>query len=266
MEKVTICINTSDRPRALSILLNSLWLQSRRDFDIIIVDDGEKNKWSKADLAFYRSKFERFDIKIRYIKNPSRFGLALSRNVGLDLMNTKVGVFLDDDHICDSRFMEFLLCVFDREENVGCVGALFPHVEGVILHKEDPPKVFGDLLNDKGWGDHQRFYYPFYSNKTGIYPAIALGGIVAFRKDQRIRKEDTLSVVSHTEDTLFSLRYIQHGYKNFVNTRAIAYHRVTGHGGCRTFPDAHEMRLHDSTIFRKILSTELMPVLKDLKL
>ena len=265
MERSTICINTSDRSTPLFVLINSLLIQTCVNFDIVVVDDGVGRAMTDVDLVYFRERFGGIGVRIKYVRNQSRQGLSASRNIGIDNMSTKIGIFLDDDHICDSRFVEFLMGVFEKRDNVGCVGALFPHIEGSIRYESCPPRVFGSLLDDSKWGDHQRLYYPFMSNADGIYPAIALGGIVAFRIDDRIRKDSRLSFVSHTEDTLFSLRYIQCGYNNYVNIRSLAYHRMIGDGGCRTFPDADAQRARDAEVFKSEFE-KMRPSIEGLKL
>lgn len=262
MPYAKICINTSDRSTPLFVLLNSLMIQTVMAFDVIVIDDGSRRGMTDEDVVYFKDKFGLSGVGFEYIKNPQRLGLSKSRNLGLDSMDKSfIGIFLDDDHICDSRFVEQLLLVFDRRKMVGCVGALFPHIEGSIRYESCPPPIFGNILHDKNWGDHQRFYYPFFSNEDGIYPAKVLGGIVAFRVDPRIRKEERLSFVSHTEDTLFALRYLEHGYENYVNIRALAYHRMIGDGGCRTFANADEMRSADAIIFKEIFNG-MLPFLK----
>lgn len=261
MERATVCINTSDRTDPLLVLLNSLFIQTNKDFDIIIVDDGKKNALQPHDIENFTKYFGILGIGFSIHKNTLRLGLAKSRNVGIDLMKTNIGIFLDDDHICDSRFVEFLMDSMRRKPDAGCIGAIFPHIESKIKFiKGPPPQMWGDLMRDKGWGDHQRWYYKFTPGTDDIFPAIALGGIVAFRKDPRIRKEERLSFVSHTEDTLFALRYLEHGYKNYVNIRALAYHRMVGDGGCRTFEDADDQRNRDTAVFNEIMQ-ELTPKL-----
>jgi GT2 family glycosyltransferase len=262
--KATICINASDRPDPLLVLLNSLMLQTSKSFDIVIVDDGNKPSLDASMIDSLKIRFDLLGIGFAFHKNNSRRGLAKSRNIGIDLMHTPIGVFLDDDHICDSRFVEFLLDSMERKPDAGCVGALFPHIEGRIKFiNNKPPSVFGDILNDKDWGDRQRWYYRFTPGTDDIYSAIALGGIVAFRIDPRIRKEERLSYVSHTEDTLFSLRYIEEGYRNYVSIRALAYHRMIGDGGCRTFPDANAQRGNDSVVFNEHMK-RLDPIIRSL--
>ena len=264
MERSTICVNTSDRPSPLRVLLNSLMIQTCMNFDIIIVDDGKSPAFTLEEALCLQQTFKSLGVDCIYHKNTSRNGLSRSRNIGLDIMETGIGIFLDDDHICDSRFVEFLIATFDQKDNVGCVGALFPHVEGNIRYELEPPPVFGDILHDKEWGNWQRWYYPFTSNEDGIYPAIALGGIVAFRTDPKIQKDDRLSYVSHTEDTMFSFRYLEEGYNNYVNIRALAYHRLIGDGGCRTFQDADAQRDKDTNIFNDYLR-HVKPIIELLK-
>jgi len=256
-KSVTICINACERKPGLNLLLNTLMFQTMVDFDLVVVDDSAKADLSNV-VSSARGRFEKMGVELSYVKNGQRLGLAKSRNVGMDRMDTPVGIFLDDDHVCDSRFVEYLMEVFEKRHNVGCVGALFPHLKNRKMLAKQIPRIFGDIKYDAEWSNRQRYCYKFDPDDDGIRPALVLGGIVAFKIDDSIRKNENLSFVSHREDTLFSLRYLQAGYNNFVATRSLAYHRVDPTGGCRTFgDDADKQRAADDAIYNRLMGSEL---------
>jgi glycosyltransferase involved in cell wall biosynthesis len=232
-----------------------LALQTNVNFELIIVDDGVKFDSSK-DVnidRIIRTLGDKYSIKHKYIKNSSRQGLAVSRNIASDNASEDIVIKLDDDHFCDSRFIEHLVNTFEVKLDAGCVGSVFPFVRDGISVCPLPCELFGDLGNDPKWEDKQLRCYPSWSDD--IVDAITVRGIMAYRKDEKIRHNEELTEISHREDTIFSLEYLNHEYKNYVNVRAIAYHLYANDGGCRSFkPEvADQQRKKDERIYNNYL-------------
>jgi glycosyltransferase involved in cell wall biosynthesis len=222
------------------------------DYELVLVDDGIKEDCSKnedvAKTLLCLSTDHGLDVK--YIKNDRKLGLAVSRNVASDAASGDIIIKIDDDHFCDSNFVKELKNSYDPSAKTGCVGAVFPLIKDGIHLTNQNFELLGDFNNDEGWENRQLVCYPAW-HKT-LVPALTVRGIMAYKKVPDIRHREDLTFVSHREDTIFSMEYVNKGYQNFINTKAIAYHLYAGVGGCRSFSsgDANVQRRKDELIFQ----------------
>lgn len=90
MPKVSVVIPTCNRPELLSRAIRSILAQTYQDFEIIVIDDGLKERAENAILAFG-------DSRIRYVKNEISLGGSGARNRGIADARGEYVAFLDDD-------------------------------------------------------------------------------------------------------------------------------------------------------------------------
>lgn len=90
MPKVSVVIPTCNRPALLKRAINSVLAQTYQDFEIIVVDDGMKERSESVTLAFD-------DARIRYLKNETSLGGGGTRNRGIKNAHASFIAFLDDD-------------------------------------------------------------------------------------------------------------------------------------------------------------------------
>jgi len=102
----TIIIPTHDRPYLLQRTLQSLVRQSFTDFTTIIVSDSS---------SYFPPYQELKDLKGRYtyLIHNTGGGPASSRNMGIDLANTKYVMFLDDDDTLEPDHLMMLSKLLD---------------------------------------------------------------------------------------------------------------------------------------------------------
>lgn len=99
LEKISILIPVYNRELYLKESLDSAIAQTYDNLDIIIYNDGSKDK-SDSIIEQYKKK----DSRIRYINNPENNGVSYSRNVLLSLCTTKYAMWLDsDDRISEKK-------------------------------------------------------------------------------------------------------------------------------------------------------------------
>ena len=101
---ISIIIPVYNRPGEIKDLLESLYKQTNRDFEIIIIDDGSKLK-SKLIAENYK---ERLDVKYFCKKNS---GPGLSRNYGYEKAKGNYCIFLDSDCILPPNYFEIVQSV-----------------------------------------------------------------------------------------------------------------------------------------------------------
>lgn len=94
IERVTVIINTYNRPSSLIKAIDSVQKQKFDNIDLVVVDDCSDT--SLKDTVLHA------DPKINYIRNERNVGLAASRQIGVEASTNDLICFLDDDDIwCD---------------------------------------------------------------------------------------------------------------------------------------------------------------------
>lgn len=125
MVKVSVIIPTYNVEKYISECLNSFLGQTFADFEIIIVDDGSKDK--TLDIV---KNFQDKRIKIFSIKNS---GAGVARNFGLNKANGKWVIFFDGDDFCDKTFLEKMI---SKAESTDCDIAICASAEYIEKKRE----------------------------------------------------------------------------------------------------------------------------------
>ena len=99
---VTICVPTHNRAKYIGRAIRSLIDQSfeKKNFEIIVVDDGSKDNTSLILSSF------KDDIKI--IKNKKKLGLSASLNKAIKLSRSKYFLRVDSDDYVNKEYINFL--------------------------------------------------------------------------------------------------------------------------------------------------------------
>ncbi len=122
----TIIIPTYNRPDDLGKALASILTQSHFPEEVIVVDDGELPGFP------LREEFERRGMRCQFIKKDKP-GLTESRNAGVAASSGEIILFLDDDVVLESEYVQEILKAFaaDTDKRVGGVGGYvtnYPHL------------------------------------------------------------------------------------------------------------------------------------------
>ncbi|HEY4540540.1 MAG TPA: glycosyltransferase [Faecalibacter sp.] len=97
--QLSIIVAVYERQDELTELLSSLTKQSNSNFEMIIVDDGSKNKLDTVCAKFK----DQLDIKYYYKSNS---GPGKSRNYGMEKANGNYFIFLDSDTIIPPSYIQ----------------------------------------------------------------------------------------------------------------------------------------------------------------
>lgn len=98
-----------DSARTISEAIESVRLQTRADWELIVVDDGSSDETAAVASAFG-------DERIRVVTQENR-GPAAARNVGLRLAGTPLVSTLDSDDLWLPSYLETMARVFEIERN-----------------------------------------------------------------------------------------------------------------------------------------------------
>lgn len=117
MPTVSVIVATYRHDDMLQRALESLALQTYKDFEIILVDDNSDDAWNRkvSDIVYaFSSKYP--DVQIELIVNSDNLGSAETRNVGIRCSKGKYITFLDDDDIYLPKKLEHQLSTFIKED------------------------------------------------------------------------------------------------------------------------------------------------------
>jgi GT2 family glycosyltransferase len=182
--------------------LNSLSEQSRdrKDYEIILVDDGSKDR--SVEIA------SKFDCKII---RQNKEGPASARNRGAKAAKGGILLFIDADCIADSHWIEEMVRPFLEDKDIaGVQGVYKTRQEGLI------ERFIQAEIEERYQLMKRRPFIDF----IGTYSA-------AYRKDIFLKNGmfDESFIRASGEDTDFSFRLSKNGYKMVMNQKAFVYHR-----------------------------------------
>ncbi|MDR2122172.1 MAG: glycosyltransferase [Flavobacteriaceae bacterium] len=97
--QLSLIIAVYNRKEELRELLNSLSVQTDRDFEVVVVDDGSKEKLESAAAEYS----EQLNIKYLYKNNT---GAGLTRNYGTRHASGNYFIFIDSDCIVPENYIK----------------------------------------------------------------------------------------------------------------------------------------------------------------
>ena len=111
---ITVYIANYNYGRFIKKAINSVLNQTFKNFELIIIDDGSKDKSKKIIKEFQKKK----NIKIIFQKNK---GLIVSNNIALRLSKAKYIMRLDSDDWLDPHALELMSNILERNKKIGLV-------------------------------------------------------------------------------------------------------------------------------------------------
>lgn len=208
---VSIIIPSFNRKKELLACLKSISGQTRKEFEIIIVDDGsfdgtkntlEKNGWLK---------------KIQYYKNVRNGGVSIAKNIGIKKAAGKYLWFLDSDtKIIFPNCLEILIQELDKHPQIGTIGC-----EIIERNKELIIREHSFFRNDK------TYFRKKIIRKECDYNATCN----CFTRKELIEKIGGFNEYYYYgyEDAEFGKQIQNHGFVNILNSQAAVLHvRSTG--------------------------------------
>lgn len=154
--KVTIFTPTYNRKKTLPRLYESLIAQTNYQFEWLIVDDGSEDGTEDYVKSL---NTELFDIK--YIKQKNS-GKHLATNVGMDHASGDIYTCLDSDDWFYEDAVEFMVEMFQADENLTGFIALDSYQDGSIVGEKLPE------INEANWVD-LRYLHNIKGDKCYVF-------------------------------------------------------------------------------------------------
>lgn len=263
-QRVSIHIATKDRWTELSNLLVSLQRQTFKNWDLILVDGSQPYPCLASKIVMdiiARIKREGHDVIFK--QDLDNFGVCHARNIAIEIDKTENPLIcrIDDDSICDDRYLELLVKTLEEHPDAGAVSGLVPdYAHEPVYRKSDSFETINKIqLNDDGsikqFGDDA---WAMYEPK--VYQAHHLRSSFLFKREclEKMKEKfgtagfDTdLGQVGFREETSFCVKLLASGYKLYVNTEALCWHLSAPSGGTRRPDYTQQVQIADAHFRRK---------------
>ena len=138
-DPISVLMTTYNCADYISKAIKSILIQTYKDFEFLIVDDGSDDDTEKKVHIFN-------DNRIRYIKKEHE-GLAASLNYGLKISKYDWVARMDADDICHPQRLEKQISVLRKDENfISCTWSAYFYNRGIRFTVKTPTDD-GELKN-----------------------------------------------------------------------------------------------------------------------
>ena len=144
MPKVSVILPAYNAEKYIKEAIDSIWSQTFRDFELIVINDCSKDSTEKIILSYN-------DPRLVYVKNEENLGVAGTLNKGLKLAKGQYIARMDADDISLPQRFEKQVAYLDSHGQVAVLGTGIQHFgEGiptkcwVLSHNPEQMKI--DLL------------------------------------------------------------------------------------------------------------------------
>jgi GT2 family glycosyltransferase len=221
---IDIIIPNYNGAALLPTCLDSLRAQTRRDFCVVVVDDGSTDD----SVALVRRRYP----EVQVIALPRNRGLAAAVNAGIEATGGEYVVLLNNDTEAHPRWLEHLIGALDRYPAYA-----FAASKLMLFDRRDHFHSAGDYYRLDGVpgsrGVWQRDIGQFDVMEEVFGPC---AGAAAYRRaaleelaeQGRVFDED---LVMYCEDVDLNVRARLRGMRTVYVPRAVVYHRLSATGG-----------------------------------
>jgi glycosyltransferase involved in cell wall biosynthesis len=206
--KLSVIVPTYNGKNKVLKLLNSLCLQTARDFETIVVIDGSTDGTIEA-LNRYNSNLQHLKVIVQ--ENKGRAG---SRNAGAASANGNILLFIDDDMI-PSKFLIENHCEAQLNNDV-VVGIL----EGMNEDATNEMLKFSKYKNDK------MNLGIFSSQKDDCIIPYITGNNFSIKKSLFDKLGCFDERLNDAEDFELAVRVVENGNVIFYSKKCLAYHTI----------------------------------------
>jgi GT2 family glycosyltransferase len=218
MPAISIIVPTYKREEALCKMLQTLFLQDTKNFEILLVDQTPVH--TKKTLNFLEAHSDR----ITWIRQKSP-NLPMARNNGLSKALGDFVIFVDDDVLLPANCITLLVSHLASRD---CDG-----VTGMVSFEKDAREL--RLQYEKEYGSFKNL-----SSNGLVMVDQFIGAVMAFRREVFARVggfDENLGLLFPSaagEDYEFCRRVRQERYKLAIATNLVIQHPLGAEGGCAT--------------------------------
>lgn len=220
MKKTTVVIPNYNGSKYLKDCLDSLY-QGTREADVIVVDNGSTD----GSLDLLQKSYPQTPV----IALKENTGFSYAVNVGVRAAKTEYVLLLNNDTVSDSRLVEALEGVLDKNPGIFSAAAKM-----ISLSDREKLDGAGDLYCALGWGFARGKDQSIAKYGKGERIFSACGGAALYRKAvlEEIGLFDELHF-AYLEDMDVGYRANIYGYANWYEPAAVVYHAGSASSGSR---------------------------------
>ena len=253
---VDILCTTKNRSTEVALMMQSLRTQTHKNWNLFLLDNASGtplNSFYFINYIVNRLRLEGHFVKL--LRNNNDFGVCYARNLlAKEQIRHGLGKYsmrLDDDVIVEPDYIEKLMKVINEGYDIAS-GVIQPIAMPEV--ERDVKFLNGEInkvrLDNEGnlieFGDDCGFAYL----EDAIIPAGHFRACMLYKSElNKIKYEDNLSRYGFREESFWSLRARELGYKIGVHTGAKVYHLQTPSGGGREGLNFQEVVASDDKIF-----------------
>lgn len=207
---ITVVVPVYNAEKYLNICIDSLINQTRKAYEIILIDDGSKDSSGKIC-----DEYAKQEDNIRVVHKENE-GLGLTRNCGIREANGDYITFIDSDDFCDADYLETLENIM-LENKCDTCKATFKRVG------QDGEYLYGDDIYEgvfKGTEVKNSLLPRFIGSAPDKNDSIPMSSCCTLYSMEIIKKHE-LSFVSErewiSEDILFNLEYYAYAQNVIVS-------------------------------------------------
>ncbi|NVN89346.1 MAG: glycosyltransferase family 2 protein [Desulfuromonadales bacterium] len=115
---ISVCMPIYNSFRYIAHAIESVLIQTRRDFELIIIDDCSNDGTGEIAASFADQ-----DTRIRFIRNVSNVGMVNNWNLCIEKASGRYIKFLFGDDLLEADALERMAACFDADPAVGLVAS-----------------------------------------------------------------------------------------------------------------------------------------------
>lgn len=217
--KVTVAICTHNRAKDTGEAIVSVLTQSfdKEEIEILVIDNRSTDNTAQVVNGFQR----RHGSMVRYF-HENKLGLSVARNRAIREANGEFILFLDDDALASSHWVQHIVDVFERDTAIGCVGGKIDPIweaDEPDWIPEEYRSVFTILDYSNGVREMPSPSIPYGANVA--FRMSVFNGIKPFRED--LGRVGTNLLSSEESELIARLR---ERYKVYYSSYALVRHKI----------------------------------------
>ena len=193
--KISIMINTYNRLKELKECLNSIFMQTYSNYEIIIIDDNSNDGTEEYCKELLR------DERVKYFRNKENKGQAYGKKEYFSKGTGKYLIFCDDDdYYIDRDFFAKAVKILNSKSSINCVCA------NSLIKYEDKNKYDFEKLNFKNMISAYEYLENFqlkYKKPNSTFPAM-------FRRET-LKKNGILEMDMINDSSIYLRSLISNG-------------------------------------------------------
>lgn len=211
---VILCAHRTDRYKDLLDAINSLKYQSFRNYEIVLVIDGNRTLYEKIYIC-------KDDEKLHIILNDENIGLSESRNRGIEGSKGNIIAFFDDDAVAEEDWIKELVRMYEERDALAVGGRIIPL--WVTREPRCLPQEYYWLIGatHKGFPQVSEVRNTFGSNLS--FRADVLRELGGFRSEMGVKGKGQLQ---GEETEICERMRSRFGKGVHYNQNAVVYHKV----------------------------------------